>query len=46
MEGGYTYVLWFFAVWAAITLGQCSQNQANQEIIKELREIKMEMIKK
>lgn len=46
MEGGYTYVIWFFAIWLAINLGQCSQSQANQEIIKELREIKMEIIKK
>jgi hypothetical protein len=46
MEGGYTYVIWFFAIWLSLTLGQCSQSQANREIIKELREIKMEMIKK
>lgn len=46
MEGGYTYVIWFFAIWLAINLGQCSQSNDNREIIKELREIKMEMIKK
>lgn len=46
MEGGYTYVTWFFALWVTLQLGQCSQKEANQEIINELREIKLEMIKK
>lgn len=46
MEGRYTYVIWFFALWLSLTLGQSSQRQDNQEIIKELREIKMEIGKK
>jgi len=43
---GYTYVMWFFAIWMTLQLGQCSQMQANRDIIQELREIKLEMIKK
>lgn len=43
METNYGYVIWMFAIWICLQLGQCTQNQYNRDIIKELHEIKMEM---
>lgn len=43
LESKNNYYVWLFAIWSCMFLGQCSQQGANRDIVKELREIKMEI---
>lgn len=43
MEDKPNYHMWLLAIWFSLFLGQCSQQKYNQDVIKELHEIKMEI---